>query len=152
MAVDRAYLYALRLERATAFDAMGIETTIAAGAGGVVRCGIYSDIATHDFPDALAAGYDTGDIDATVAAGLIQGPVAGNLAAGLWWVCVVCHVAAPTVRSTTSLVELPAQASQIGANPAQCYILNAVAAGPLPANIVPNNTQQTAPLVFLHRA
>lgn len=152
MAVDRAYLYAMRLERATSFDALGIETTVAAGAGGVVRCGVYSDIAAHDFPDALAAGYDTGDIATDGATGLVQGPVAGQLASGLWWIMVVAHVAVATVRSTTSLCELPAQASQIGANPAQCYILNAVAAGALPANIAPNATQQTAPLIFLHRA
>ncbi len=152
LALSRLYVVPFRIARATAFARLGIETTVAAAAGGVARVGVYSELAAHNWPDALVAGADTGAIDTTVAPGLLSAATAFQLASGLWFAAAVFQVALPTVRTTNTYGIAVAQASSAGGQVANVPFLDGVA-GALPANIDPaTGIAAAAPVISLQAA
>lgn len=101
LAVNTLYAVPLSVGAAASIDRMACETTVAAGAGGVLRYGIYLDDGSGR-PGALL--FEAPTVDATAAAGVLSATITQSLSSGLVWLACVGQVSACTVRSSTASV------------------------------------------------
>lgn len=83
-------------------DRIGLEITVAGGAGSVVRLGLYKDSTVHPgFPGALS--FEAGSTIDGTSVSYQEVTISKTLVAGLYWLAAVAQVGtAPTVRSTQS--------------------------------------------------
>lgn len=114
-----AYFVPLRVERSVTFDRIGIEISTAAGAGGVVRFGLYADAADSVgyLPGALITDYGAATVTTGATVVTVLTPTAAVLLSPTvtYWVAVVPQGAsAPQVTVRTGVFH------NIGLTPVPC--------------------------------
>lgn len=151
MLLNLAYFVPFTAGTAGNIDRIAIETTVAAGAGGVFRMGVYADDGNGK-PGTLL--FDTGNVDATVAAGIIAPTIAQFVNKSQLWLCAVNQVAQATVRSSSaSIYPVAYSAATLAAGGFDLagYSQTGVS-GALPATAAVNSIAQQVPRLYLRRS
>lgn len=149
LTLQRLYIRPFRVSRLTTFDRIAAETTTAAGAGGILRYGVWADAVAFNWPGNLLADVSLAADDAL---GIHPAVINLALVPGLYWRGVVAQVAAATVRSSNTVVPLVAQVDPTGASQAAFPFSSAVA-GALASNPDPSAGIVVAgPLLWMRAA
>lgn len=140
--LSRVHYTPWQVPSACTINQLGIESTVAAGAGGVIRLGLYADNGSA-VPGALLV--ETTALDTTVPAAFISEAVDVDLDAGLYWFASCAQVAAATFRSRSGHNPFFGRAIAAGQVNFGGYFENGVA-GALPATAaVGTNIATTVP-------
>lgn len=149
---NRLYFSPILLSRRITWDRIAVNhAATTAGAGSVIRLGVYNNATTgYDFPDALA--FDAGTVAADTAAAFKTITISQALDPGLYWLAVVVQwvttapsMAAYVVQAMESPVSDPAT---ITANSGFYY--QDTVTGTLPGTATPSaNMSLNCPVVWL---
>lgn len=144
---NRLYYIPIQVPRTTTFDRIAIShAATTAGAGSVVRLGIYNN--SNDRPGSLLL--DAGTVDLTTAAGLKTITISQQLTPGIWWLAAVAQVTSGSPTFTTSAPYIPCPAGDVTNN--GVLFQNSVT-GTLPDPSVPASAQTTGgPVIYLRAA